>query len=351
MLYGLSFRKNIYDDNTSATEQLIDGIIFNESFNQFTQGIFIQDQYSPSNKISIISGLRVDNYKDHGSIFSPSLHFKYNPGEWLSFRLNAGTGFRIVNLFSEDHAFVTGQREVKILEELQPERSKSIILNSNYIYSGLSGTGNLDLDIFYTHFSNKIIPSYEDIRYIIYKNSKGYAYTKGFSGAWNHTFLNGIAFTLNFNHQIAKYYESNTISNIEHSPNWTASLNFKLPIKNRWSLNTSSNFTGEMQLPVVFDMNSSGELSKFPRPVRSNPFSIHNINISGELNNNHEIYFGLLNVLNFRQKESSLVAFNDPNHNKGFSPFFDTSYVYAPNQGVEFFLGYKFNLNDLSKRK
>ena len=351
MLYGLSFRNNMYDDNTSATEQLIDGIIFNESSNQFTPGIFIQDQYSPSNKISIISGLRVDNYKDHGSIFSPSLHLKYNPGEWLSFRLNAGTGFRIVNLFSEDHAFVTGQREVKILEELQPERSKSIILNSNYIYSGLSGTGNLDLDIFYTHFSNKIIPGYEDIRYIIYKNSKGYAYTKGFSGAWNHTFLNGIAFTLNFNHQIAKYYESNTISNIEHSPNWTASLNFKLPIKNRWSLNTSSNFTGEMQLPVVFDMNNNGELSKFPRPVRSNPFSIHNINISGELNNNHEIYFGLLNVLNFRQKESSLVAFNDPNHNKGFSPFFDTSYVYAPNQGVEFFLGYKFNLNDLSKRK
>ena len=351
MLYGLSFRNNIYDDNTSATEQLIDGIIFNQSSNQFTPGIFIQDQYSPSNKLSIISGLRVDNYKGHGSIFSPSLHLKYNPSEWLSFRLNAGTGFRIVNLFSEDHAFVTGQREVKILEELQPERSKSIILNSNYIYSGLSGTGNLDLDIFYTHFSNKIIPSYQDIRYIIYKNSKGYAYTKGLSGAWNHTFLNGIAFTLNFNHQIAKYYESNTISNIEHSPNWTASLNFKIPINKRWSLNTSSNFTGEMQLPVVFDMSSDGELSKFPRPVRSNPFSIHNINISGELNNNHEIYFGLLNVLNFRQKESSLVAFNDPNHNKGFSPFFDTSYVYAPNQGVEFFIGYKFNLNDLSKRK
>jgi len=351
MLYGLSFRNNIYDDNTSATEQLIDGIIFNQSSNQFTPGIFIQDQYSPSNKLSIISGLRVDNYKDHGSIFSPSLHLKYNPSEWLSFRLNAGTGFRVVNLFSEDHAFVTGQREVKILEELQPERSKSIILNSNYIYSGLSGTGNLDLDIFYTHFSNKIIPSYQDIRYIIYKNSKGYAYTKGLSGAWNHTFLNGIAFTLNFNHQIAKYYESNTISNIEHSPNWTASLNFKIPINKRWSLNTSSNFTGEMQLPVVFDMSSDGELSKFPRPVRSNPFSIHNINISGELNNNHEIYFGLLNVLNFRQKESSLVAFNDPNHIKGFSPFFDTSYVYAPNQGVEFFIGYKFNLNDLSKRK
>ena len=29
-----------------------------------------------------------------------------------------GTGFRIVNLFTEDHAFVTGQRSVEIVEDL-----------------------------------------------------------------------------------------------------------------------------------------------------------------------------------------------------------------------------------------
>ena len=68
MLYGLSFRNNIYDDNTS-TEKIIDGVIVNESSNQFIPGIFVQDQYSPSDKLSIISGLRVDNYKYHGSIF------------------------------------------------------------------------------------------------------------------------------------------------------------------------------------------------------------------------------------------------------------------------------------------
>ena len=354
MLYGLSFRNNIYDDNTSVTEKIIDGVIVNESSNQFIPGIFVQDQYSPSDQLSIISGIRVDNYKDHGSIFSPSLHLKYNPGEWLSFRLNAGTGFRIVNLFSEDHAFVTGQREVKILEELQPERSKSVILNSNYIYTTSNGSGNFDFDIFYTHFSNKIIPSYEDSKYIIYRNSNGYAFTKGFSGAWNYTFISGIAFTLNFNHQIAKYVEVNnnekTKSSIEHSPNWTASINFKFPVYKNWSINTSSNYTGKMQLPIVYDMNNQGELSKTPRPTVSKPFSIHDINLTGELNNTHEIYFGLFNVFNFKQKESSLVAYNDPNYEKGFSPFFDTSYVYAPNQGIKFYVGFKFNLNDLSKK-
>ena len=95
---------------------------------------------------------------------------KYNPGEWLSFRLNAGTGFRIVNLFSEDHAFVTGQREVKILEELQPERSKSVI-KFNFIYTTSNGSGNFDFDIFTLISQIKIIPSYENSKYIIYRNS------------------------------------------------------------------------------------------------------------------------------------------------------------------------------------
>ncbi len=66
MLYGLSFRNNIYDDNTSVTEKIIDGVIVNESSNQFIPGIFVQDQYSPSDKLSIISWIRVDNYKDLG---------------------------------------------------------------------------------------------------------------------------------------------------------------------------------------------------------------------------------------------------------------------------------------------
>jgi outer membrane receptor for ferrienterochelin and colicins len=63
------------------------------------------------------------------------------------------------------------------------------------------------LDIFYTYFSNKIIPNYDNKNFIIYGNSDGYAYSKGISGALNHTFLNGIAFSLTFNYQIVRYTE------------------------------------------------------------------------------------------------------------------------------------------------
>ena len=347
-LYGLSIKNNLYDDNTIATEKVVDGDIRNNASNQFIPGLLVQDQFKPSDKISLVGGLRLDHFKDHGLIFAPSFHIKYNPGQWLAFRLNVGTGFRLVNLFAEDHAFLTGQREVKIVEELQPEKSKSLILNTNYIYTGFNGSGNFDIDLFYTYFSNKIIPNYDIQKYIIYQNSEGYSYSKGVSGAWNHSFLNGIAFTLNFNHQVVKYTENNnnikTMFDMDHSPRWTAGLNIKFPLNNTWSINTSSNYVGIMQLPEVFDMKNNGQISEISRPQRSKPFSIHNVNINGKLSNKNEVYFGILNIFNFRQKESPLVAYNDPNYNKGFSPFFDTSYAYAPNHGIEVFVGYKFNL-------
>ena len=98
------------------------------------------------------------------------------------------------------------------------------------------------------------------------------------------------------------------------------------------------------RLPTVFEMMDNGEISSVARPTKSKPFSIHNININGILNNKNEIYFGMLNVFNFRQRESPLVGYNDPNYQKGFSPYFDTSYAYAPNHGMEVFVGYRLNI-------
>ena len=50
------------------------------------------------------------------------------------FRLNAGTGFRVVSLFTEEHAALTGAREVEIRETLKPEKSYNMNLNLSLIH-------------------------------------------------------------------------------------------------------------------------------------------------------------------------------------------------------------------------
>ena len=87
-------------------------------------------------------------------------------------RVSLGTGYRVANIFTEDHAALNGTREVIIASELNPERS--INGNLNYvrnIYTRNNALLNIDASVFYTHFDNKIIPDYDtNPNQIIYDN-------------------------------------------------------------------------------------------------------------------------------------------------------------------------------------
>ena len=110
------------------------------------------------------------------------------------------------------------------------------------------------------------------------------------------------------------------------------------------SLAYSANFTGSMALPEVYDLDQNGLPLNQPRPVKSQPFSIHSIQLIKTFNQSFSGYIGVENIFNYRQEASPLTGFNDPNYSAGFSPFFDTSYAYSPNHGVELFLGFKWTL-------
>src|SRR5690606_5866908 len=114
MLFGVAARYNFYNDNTPATQTADEVTI---------PSVFIQDEMTLGNNHSLLLGARWDYDKRHGSILTPRLAYKWKPTDGSVFRVNAGTGFRVVNLFTEDHAALTGARDVIITEALNPERS------------------------------------------------------------------------------------------------------------------------------------------------------------------------------------------------------------------------------------
>jgi outer membrane receptor for ferrienterochelin and colicins len=348
ILLGFSSRLNAYNDNTLATESMSpDGTIIDRPDNQYIPGFFVQDEYSFSDKIKFLNGLRLDYYSDHGYIFSPRMNMKYSPSDWTTFRLNFGTGFRVVNLFTEDHAFISGQRVVQINEELQPEESYNLSLNYNHVYSGFGGMGSIDVESYYTHFTNKIIPDYSDPQKIIYQNSQGYAITKGIGVSVNHNFEFPLSLNWGLNIQRAEEYlgVGEEGRPIEFAPEWSMVLaaNFETK-KPAIVIAYSADFTGPMALPEVYDLTTEGEVSNVPRSTISQPFAIHNLQITSKRKIfGMTIYGGVQNFLNMRQKQSPLVGYNDPNYDIGFSPYFDTSYSFAPNHGREVYLGIKWN--------
>src|SRR5690606_5771509 len=125
LLFGVAGRYNYYDDNTTATSE--DEI--NKPDAVFIPSIFIQNEYKFNERHTFLAGVRYDYDFRHGNILTPRIAYRWKISDEDIFRLNAGTGFRVVNLFTEEHAALTGSREVVIEEELRPEQSFNINLN------------------------------------------------------------------------------------------------------------------------------------------------------------------------------------------------------------------------------
>jgi len=330
VLMGLSLRFQTYDDNTD---------IIAEKDEQLIPGIFVQNAFKASEKITLLGGLRMDNHKNHGNIFSPRLSFKWSPETYTTFRLNSGTGFRIVNLFSEEHAAYHGFRQLVIANDIQPEQSYNLTLSANRIFNLGASAWTFDADVFYTYFTNKIISDYDtDPTKIIYDNiQKGdYAVSRGVAASINASFLFPLSVNIGGTWQDVYVMETdeNDVRNKEmvvKAPsflgNYSLSYDFK---KTATSIDFTGNLYGKMRMPTFEP--------PFERPEYSKPYGVHNVQIKQTLKHNTQIYFAVKNMFDFKQS-SPLINPQNPFHES-----FDTSYVYAPLIGRRFIIGLRLNI-------
>ncbi|MEH6618494.1 TonB-dependent receptor [Maribacter arcticus] len=354
ILAGSALRYNYYDDSTPATSD-ING---NKPDEVIIPSIFLQDEIAFNKKHSLLLGARYDYDDRHGSIFTPrgAYRFKFTDTDIL--RLNAGTGFRVVNLFTEEHAALTGSREVIITEELKPERSFNV--NLNYLKKIYEDNGTfitLDASLFYTHFQNIIIPDYDtNPNQIIYDNLDGKSVSKGISANID------IAFPSSFKIMFGSTIQdvSNTENGItkrqilteSYSANWGLSYTIR-----PWNLtfDYTGNLYGPMRLPTLGDSD--------PRRDFSPTWSIQNIQFTYNGMKNFEMYAGVKNLLNWTPNNGNpfiIARANDPfdkevtfdtngnavaTANNPNALTFDPTYVYGPNQGIRSFLGLRYTLN------
>ena len=348
LLFGSALRYNYYDDNTTATA-IADEVVI--------PSLFVQDEISLAKKHSLLLGLRYDYDKRHGSIYTPRTAYKWKISSNDILRLNAGTGFRVVNLFTEEHAALTGARDVVITEELKPEQSFNI--NINYLKKIYAGNGTfigLDASAFYTHFSNIILPDYDtNPNQIIYDNLNGKSISQGVSANVDVSFPNGLKILVGATFQDVK----NTEEGITHkqiltesfSSTWNISYNIR-------SLNLSVDYTGNLYGPMRLPILGNAD----PRREFSPTWSIQNIQFTFKGLDNFEVYGGIKNLLDWTPNRGNpfiIARANDPfDKNVVFDGngsvvatadnpnalTFDPSYVYGPNQGIRGFFGLRYTL-------
>lgn len=348
ILLGTALRYQFYDDNTTAT--------IHEDIN-WIPSFFVQNEIQLTEKHKLLLGARYDYNSNHGSIFTPRLAYKWKINDSNILRFNAGTGFRIVNLFTEEHAALTGSRDVIVLEELKPERSYNA--NLNHLKKFYSKNGNfigLETTAWYTRFSNSIVPDYDtNPNQIIYKNLDGYAVTKGISTNVDMVFNTGLKVILGATYMnVTKTENKLTMQQIlteKFSGTWAISYKLSSLFID---IDYTGNIYGPMRLPLLGNLD--------PRAAYSPTWSIQNIQFTFTKFKNFEIYTGIKNILNWTPNKGNpfiIARANDPfdknvtydtNGNVLATPenpyalTFDPGYVYGPNQGIRGFLGFRYTL-------
>ncbi|MFN8356235.1 MAG: TonB-dependent receptor [Spirosomataceae bacterium] len=355
ILVGTPLRYTYYDDNTPATTAE-DGKT-NRPDKITLPGIFVQDEWRINDHHKFLFGLRYDYNSLHGNIFTPRLSYKWSFNNNLDvFRFNFGTGYRVVNLFTEDHAALTGARQVVLKEALKPEQSWNINLNYVKKFILRSGFIGLDASAFYTYFTNKILPDYNtDPNKIIYTNLDGYAVSKGISINLDFTFASGLKIlagtTLMDVSRVEEGVKSRQLLTERMTGTWGVSYEFK-------KINLSLDYTGNFYSPMLLPLLSPED----PRPSTSPTWSLQNIQFTKKLSDSFEVYGGVKNLLNFLPYTGVpflIARANDPfdkqvvfdangqvvaTPNNPYRLTFDPNYVYAPQQSRRGFLGLRYTL-------
>ena len=352
LLFGIAYRYTTYDDNTFATSES-DGVTNKPSIIHLP-GVFIQDEMNLSNQHKLLIGARYDYNSLHGTIFSPRVNYKWNSKNNKNIlRFSVGNGFRVANIFTEDHAALSGAREVVFEGELSPETSWNA--NVNYVKKiSINNTlVSLDASGFYTHFNNRILPDYEtDPNKIIYANLNGFSVSKGVSLNSDISFPLGLTMNIGATLMDVSIHENNIKKRqlLTESFSGVWSISYKIK-KSRIKIDYTGNVYGPMKLPLLSELD--------PRKGVSPWYSIQNIQVTKNIGTSWEMYGGIKNILNFTPARNSIARSFDPfdsgvvfnssgeaiaTANNPYALTFDPSYVYASNQGIRGFLGLRYTI-------
>ena len=342
-LVGLAVRYTRYDDNTPATASSNGN--HNLPDNTWLPGIFFQDEVQWNARHTTLLGLRYDYQSAHGSIFTPRISWKWTQEAQQVLRVTAGSGYRVANIFTEEHAALSGAREVVIARALHPERSWNVNVNySRKFFPPRAGVLGMDGSLFYTYFTNQIVPDYlSDASKIIFDNLNGYAISAGAALNADYSGKNGLKINTGVT-LLRAYRKEEAVRQPQlFAPALSGTWSISAPVSRlHCRLDYTGTWNSPMHLPVVPDDY---------RPEQSPWYSLHHIQVTYTLTHDVEIYAGVKNLLGFYPREDVILRAFDPfdrsiaiNNPGGYQ--FDPSYSYAPVQRQRLLLGVRWTFHE-----
>ncbi len=333
---GISFKSLYLEEDIEFTDNIInrnyDG---NYQRDEKIVGVFAENTITfLKGKLTWIAGIRADNHNQFGWYVTPRTLLKYDPTPKLTIRANIGTGWRTVNLFSENIGLMASSRDIVFVETLKPEKALNMGINITQKFNKGNLSGYISMDYYRTDFKNQVFPDYDtDPTKAFIKNFTGKSISNGFQTDLFIKLYKRYEFKAGYN--FLDVYRMNNGRrevlpfNSRHKVLGTFSYK---PVSNKFHADMNVHWFGEQRLP-----NTRSNPVEFQRPDFSKAYTTVNAQFT-YLFKSFEIYTGCENIFNFRQNQP-IISWQDP-----FSPYFDISSVWGPTRGREFYLGIRWKL-------
>jgi len=333
---GLNFTYDIYDE-------FVNSINFYRKEKSF--GGFFEYAYDNSDNFSFTSGVRIDTHNLLGTYITPRLHIRYVPWEKGVLRASIGQGRKSANVFAENQHLFASTRQIDIQSSggkiygLDPEVAWNYGLSYLQGFNLFNRKGDITFDYYRTHFQNQVVVDWENPQRISFYNLDGESYANSFQTEVNYYVDDFTSLRLAYKfYDIETDYFSGKLSK-PLTPNHRLFANISYETKKiddikQWKFDLTYNFIGEQRLPDTSTNPVEYQLGEY-----SNSYSLLNTQITKVFTEKFEMYFGVENLTDLKQK-NPILASDDP-----FGDSFDSTIIYAPIFGRMLYSGLRFKIN------
>lgn len=289
-------------------------------------------------KLTWIAGIRADHHNQFGYRFTPRSLLKFDITPNSIVRASVGTGWRTVNLFSENIGLLASNRDVVFVETLKPEQALNFGINFTQKFNSASDnlSGFLSVDFYRTEFQNQIFPDYDtDPRKAFIQNFTGTSISNGFQSEAFVKIYRRFELKVGYNYLDVYRNTGEGKFLLPFNPMHKVLSTFSYkPLTNQFHFDMNVHWYGAQRLP-----DTKLNPVEFQRPDFSKPYTIVNAQFTWNFKK-FEVYGGCENVFDFRQLQP-ILSWQNP-----FSPYFDTSSVWGPTRGREVYVGFRFIINE-----
>lgn len=331
---GLSFNYDAYDQHYRL-ENDVNRLPVKAFVKESVPGAYAQYTLNLNDQWMLMAGLRGDYSSEHGFFVTPRAHVKYNPNDYVHFRVSAGKGYRSNHVLAENNYLLSSSRKVNIAENLKQEEAWNYGASVSTYIPLFDKTLNVNAEYYYTDFLNQVVVDMDtNAHEVAFYNLAGRSYSHVFQVEATYPFFKGFTLTAAYRLTDAKTtYDG---------------IRMERPLTSKYKgLLTASYQTplGLWQFDATYQLNGGGRMP--------NPYTLSDGQLSwerrygsfGQLSaqvtryfRNWSVYVGGENLTNFTQKNPIIDA-SDP-----WGENFDSTMIWGPVHGAKAYIGIRFNL-------